>query len=285
MNEIKQKIAWYRPLVQCLQGIVVGAGGILPGLSGGVLCVIFGLYAPMMELLAHPFRTWKKHLRWIIPFGIGVVIGFFGVARVLELLFNQNGALVTCVFIGLILGTLPDLFREGGREGWSRRAIIVLCVTLALFLALFVSVQFLHVSLTMNFGWSLFCGILWGVSIIVPGMSSSSILMNVGLYEPMNAGISQFDLSILVPMGIGMVAVIFLFAKGVNLLFEKHYTIAFAVVLAAVISSTVTIIPYRFARTLDLLLSVLCIVLGAVVAYGISKGSAYLAQRAEKKEE
>ena len=108
--------------------------------------------------------------------------------------------------------------------------------------------------------------------------------MNVDLYEPMNAGISQFDLSVLVPMGIGMVAVIFLCAKGVNLLFEKHYSIAFAVVLAAVISSTVTIIPVHYGSTLALVLGILGIVLGAVAAYGISKGSAYLAQRVEKKE-
>jgi putative membrane protein len=163
---MKQKKNWYRPLVQCLQGIVVGAGGILPGLSGGVLCVIFGLYAPMMELLAHPFRTWKKHIKWIVPFGLGIALGFFGVARVLEILLSKNATLVTCVFIGLILGTLPDLFAEGRKEGWSRRATTVLLVALLLLTGFFVSVQFLHVSLQMNLAWAFFCGLLWGVRMI-----------------------------------------------------------------------------------------------------------------------
>ncbi len=255
------------PLIKCLQGIFVGAGGILPGLSGGVLCVVFGIYQPMMELFAHPFQTWKKHLKWIIPFMIGVAIGFFGVAKALEVFFTNYEEIATCAFIGLILGTFPDLFKEGGKEGRSPAAWWVFGIGSILFLAFFEGIAFFKTELIMNIGWAFFCGCLWGVSIIVPGMSSSSVLLSMDLYDQMNTVIANFDLKYLIPMGIGMVAVILLCAHLVNKLFKSHYAIAFSVVIAAVLGSTLATVPLHYASGKRFAIDMIAIVLGAGIAY------------------
>ena len=59
-----------------IQGAIVGVGAILPGVSGGVLCVAFGIYEPMMALLTNPVKSFKNYYKMFIPFLIGWVLGF-----------------------------------------------------------------------------------------------------------------------------------------------------------------------------------------------------------------
>ena len=66
--------------LRILQGALIGLGAVLPGNSGGVLCVVFGIYTILMEFLADPFRKMKTHLPKLLPVIIGIVIGFLGIA-------------------------------------------------------------------------------------------------------------------------------------------------------------------------------------------------------------
>ncbi len=277
----------YRAILRILQGAIVGLAGILPGMSGGVLCVIFGIYAPMMELLAHPFRTWKQHIKWIIPFAAGVGLGFFFTSVLLDGLFKTNAEIVTCIFIGLILGELPELFKEGGKQGRTRSVWVAFGIACVALTALFLFFRYLSADLVPNAGWYLLCGALWGVSIIVPGMSSSSVLMNIGLYEPMTEGIANLDFGVLIPLGIGIAIVIIGFAKLVNLLFEKKYAYAYSIVIAAVIASSVTTFPpitdYRGLTAT--LIDLACLAGGAAAALAISYCSNRIAKRVESKQD
>ena len=101
-------------IMRIVQGIIIGAGAILPGISGGVLAVVFGIYRPAMELLTHPRRALQRYWRMLLAVGIGWAIGFLGGGSVILALFHQSETVATCLFIGLILGTLPDLWHEAG---------------------------------------------------------------------------------------------------------------------------------------------------------------------------
>ena len=115
------------------------------------------------------------------------------------------------------------------------------------------------------------CGVLWGFSFIIPGMTSSSILMAVGLLTPLIDGIAQLDFTVLVPWGLGMVGVMALFARIVSRLFDTHYSIAYHAVIGIVLASTLIIIPTDFASTAEMVWGVACAILGAVLAYFGSK--------------
>ena len=75
-------------LLRVLHGALIGAGAILPGISGGVLCVMFGIYRPMMALLAHPFRSFRIYYRLFIPVILGWAVGFFALAGAVNLLME-----------------------------------------------------------------------------------------------------------------------------------------------------------------------------------------------------
>ena len=121
-------------LVKVLQGSLIGLGAVLPGISGGVLCVIFGIYKTIMEFLADPFRKFKTHVPKLIPVVIGGAIGFLGIANVLSILLEKYPAPSVCLFIGLITGMLPSLFREAGEQGRNKNSFIAMGVAMVSYL-------------------------------------------------------------------------------------------------------------------------------------------------------
>lgn len=237
-----------RFFLRIVQGVIIGAGAILPGVSGGVLCVAFGIYEPMMAVLARPLKNLPKYWRLLLPIGIGLALGFVGLAKLIANLLEQNSTITISLFIGLIIGTFPSLFREGAKQGRTKSMWISLAVSTTALLAFFTILKYsAQTTLTPSFGWYVFCGVLWGISLIVPGMSSSSILLFFGLYQPLSAGIATLDFAVLLPFAIGILGTVSLLARLVSYLFERHHGIAFYCVIGFVIASTIPIIPLKFA--------------------------------------
>ena len=272
MNQ-KNKFSVSAFLIKVLQGALIGLGAVLPGISGGVLCVIFGIYKTIMEFLADPFRKLKSHFPKLLPIGIGGVIGFLGIANVLSFLLDKYPAPSVCVFIGLITGMLPSLFREAGEQGRSKASYISMGVAMILVFALLISLQVFSVQITPNFVWYLFCGFCLALSVIAPGMSFSTLLMPLGLYEPFVAGIGHMDFAVLIPGGIGALATVILFAKAVDALFNKHYSVSFHAIVGVVIAATVMIIPFESftASAANCVVNIICLAVGAVAALLLDK--------------
>lgn len=263
----------FRFLFQILQGSLVGLGAVLPGISGGVLCVIFGIYKTIMKFLADPFRKLKTHFPKLLPYGIGAVIGFLGIAKLLAFLLEKYEAPSICLFIGLIAGMLPSLFKEAGEQGRDKKSYISLIIAMVIIFALLISLKVLSVDITPNFVWYLFCGFCLALSVIAPGMSFSTLLMPLGLYQPFVDGISSFDFGVLIPAGIGALATVILFAKAVDALFAHHHSIAFHAIIGIVIAATIMIIPFgSFTASLaSCFVNLLCLVIGIIVALWLDK--------------
>ena len=264
-------------IVRVIQGAIIGAGAILPGISGGVLCVVFGIYRPMMAVLAHPLKNIKQYWKMFIPIAIGWAAGFVGLSGVIAKLLEMNAAVMVSLFVGLIIGTFPGLFREGAKNGKSKGMWVALGVSTALLLAFFYALKLSTLTaVEPSFAWYVFCGALWGISLIVPGMSSSSVLIFLGLYQPMSVGISTFDLGVLIPFALGIIGTVLLLARLVNHLFEKHYGIAFYCVIGFVIASTIPIIPVSFTGAGEVLLCVAAAAGGFAGAFFMDRWSGKL---------
>lgn len=259
--------------VKLFQGALIGLGAVLPGISGGVLCVIFGIYKPVMELLAEPFRNFKTHVPKLFPVILGGVIGFLGIANLLAVLLEKYPAPSVCFFIGLIVGMLPTLIKEAGQQGVTTASYVSMYVAMIAVFVLLVGLRVLSVEITPNFGWYVFCGFCLALSVIAPGMSFSTLLMPLGLYEPFVAGIGSLDMAVLLPGGIGGLATVVLFSKAVNLLFTRHYSVAFHAIVGVVVAATIMIVPFEsFVESpRNLVANGLCIFLGVWFARRLDK--------------
>ncbi len=259
-------------LFRIIQGALIGLGAVLPGISGGVLGVIFGIYKPIMELLSNPFKNFKTHVPKLIPVFIGGVIGFLGVANILAFFLNKYPDPSVCLFIGLISGMLPSLFREAGEQGRTKGSWISLVVCMVFIFALLIGLEMTSIEVAPNFLWYLFCGFCLALSVIAPGMSFSTLLMPLGLYTPFVDGIGHFDMSVLIPGGVGALVTVILFAKAINALFDNYYSIAFHGILGIVIAATVMIIPMEsFLSAGSAIVNIICIVVGVICALALDK--------------
>lgn len=259
--------------IKVLQGSLIGLGAVLPGISGGVLCVVFGIYKTIMEFLADPFRKFKTHVPKLIPIGIGGVIGFLGVANLLSFLLEKYPDPSVCVFIGLITGMLPSLFREAGKEGRSSASFVSMGIAMVFIFALLISLRVMSVQIEPNLIWYLFCGFCLALSVIAPGMSFSTLLMPLGLYEPFVAGIGHLDMSVCIPGGIGALATVILFSRAVNSLFDHYYSAAFHAIIGVVIAATIMIIPFGgFTGSVTAaIVNVICIAAGIAAALALDQ--------------
>ena len=203
-------------LVRMLQGMLIGLGAVLPGISGGVLCVIFGIYRPVMELLSNPRKYFFTHIRKLLPVILGGAVGFLGVANILSFFLEKYPDPSVCLFVGLIAGMLPSLMREAGKEGRTNGSWISMVAAAVVIFAILTTLNLLSVSLVPNVGWYVFCGVCLALSVIVPGMSFSTLLMPLGLYTPFVDGLGHLNLSIMIPSGIGAVVTVICFAKMID---------------------------------------------------------------------
>lgn len=261
----KNRLTTREWILKTVQGVIIGGGAILPGISGGVLCVVFGIYRPLMEVLADPLKKLKKYLWLLLPVVIGWLIGFFGFANVIEWMFSKSEVITIWVFTGLIAGTFPSLIREAGSKGRSRGSFLGLIIGFVLLFSFLILIQYrISAEIKANWGWFLFCGVLWGLSLVVPGMTSSSILISLGLFQPMTEGMASFDFGVIIPMLIGIIIVVLLSAKLVNYLFERYYSTAYHTIIGIVAASTLSIIPLRYAGVMEF---ILCIIFGTIAFF------------------
>lgn len=259
-------------IFRVVQGALIGLGAVLPGISGGVLSVIFGIYKPIMELLSNPFKNFKTHVPKLIPVFLGGVIGFLGVANILSFFLEKYPDPSVCVFIGLITGMLPSLFREAGEQGRTKGSYISLIVCMCLIFAILIGLQMTSMEVRPNFFWYLFCGFCLALSVIAPGMSFSTLLMPLGLYTPFVDGIGHFDLGILIPAGIGALVTVICLAKAINALFDNFYSLAFHGIIGIVIAATVMIIPVSgFQSAGTAVVNIICIVVGIAAALALDR--------------
>ena len=261
-----------RVILRVLQGVLIGVGAVLPGISGGVLCVVFGIYKPVMELLGDPIRKFRTHVPKLLPVIVGGAVGFLGVAKILAFFLEAYPAPSVCLFIGLITGMLPSLFREANEKGRVKNAWVPLAVAFVVILALLISLNLFSITITPNFGWYVFCGFCLALSVIAPGMSFSTLLMPLGLYTPFVDGLGSLDFSVLIPAGIGAVITVIALAKAVDALFDHFYPLAFHAIIGIVIAATIMIVPVdSFTSLGSAAVNVVCLAVGVAAALALDR--------------
>ena len=231
-------------IIRLIKGVVIALGFILPGVSGGVLAAILGIYERMLSFLAHIRRNFKADFLYFLPVGIGGILGIGLLSRPLEFLLAHYQVIVLWGFAGAIVGSLPALWQEA--ESRSKRDKVDwtwLIGTFVISLIILYTLPYIFGTLPDNFATFILAGALIALGVLVPGLSPSNLLLILGLYSPMLTGFKNFDLvNVFLPIAIGGILAMLLFAKSMEHLLEHHHSRVFHFILGIVAASTVLIL-------------------------------------------
>lgn len=272
-----------------LKSIIVGLGGIAPGLSGSVLMILFGLYQDVLEALGTLFTIrrasengrwsvlspdFKEKIRFLFPILGGMGVGVLLFSKLLHFFLTRYEVPTRFAFLGLILGTVPLFYREVKKQGFSKRYYIVIALAVVAGTWLFTLNADMFEQVTdPNLLQKLLLGIAVAASAIVPGIDPAVLLSSLGLYETYVSALANLELHILLPMVLGLciggVGISFLMSG----LFRHFYTASFSVVFGIFLS----MIPHMLNETcylaLDIQSAVSMAVLGIVFLISYHMGN------------
>lgn len=244
-----------------LKGAVIGIANIIPGVSGGTMAVSMGIYDKLISSVTHLFKEFKKSVLFLLPVGIGMLIGIVGLSMLIEWMLDAIPIQTNLLFIGLILGGIPAVW--GRVKGVSIRPqhIVGCLVFFALVVVLAVMDGTEGRAADLSFGLLncfklLGVGIIAAATMVIPGVSGSMMLMLMGYYNPVIETINDFvkallafdiqgilsGCGVLVPFGIGVVVGIFGIAKLIEILLSKFPHVVFWCIIGLILASPVAIV-------------------------------------------
>ncbi|PKM95976.1 MAG: DUF368 domain-containing protein [Firmicutes bacterium HGW-Firmicutes-1] len=269
-------------------GMAVGIANIIPGVSGGTIMVILGLFDKIIESLSRIFKLnnpqRKNDIFFIFQVLIGVAIGLVAFAKVIDWLFANYPIHTLYWFIGLIVLSIPSVVKtelKGYRVSWIQILLGILIVFAMTYFnpgdqALQVEV-FPQISLLLLMKL-VFIGIIAGGTMLLPGVSGSMLLLIIGeyyLFKSYIANVLTFDWIIITPLffiGIGIILGILISAKLTSYFLANHRRGTVSFILGLIIASAIVLIPYNIPYDGMLIItSLLAFLFGAAVILSIEK--------------
>lgn len=281
---------------QLLRGIVIGVANIIPGVSGGTMMVSMGIYDTLIHCITHLFKEFKKSVKTLLPYAVGMLVGIVALASVINWGLENYPLPTNTLFIGLILGGLGPLLKKVDRKKINAAAVIAFIALFALIIWLGIqrkdSIQNAE-SIDMNALQMLimvFIGMIASATMIIPGVSGSLVLMLLGYYKPVvNAlstlkdGLFSMDFSLLgqpvlmlLPFLLGIVLGIFGVAKLIEWLTSRYPTPTYCGVLGLVVASPISLLiqtDMSGVTVLTVVISIVTLAAGFTGAYLLAKGS------------
>lgn len=262
-------------MINFFKGIIVGIGGIAPGLSGSILLVIFGLYQKTIDAIGNIFKNFKKNVLFLVPIFLGFGVGILLFSKVVDFLLINYEMYTRFAFLGLIVGTVPLFHREIKKKGFNNKYYILVGIALVAGIILFLFNKNLFPTIkNPNLIQSVILGVAVAGSTIVPGVDSAAILSALGLYEIYVSSIANLDFTVLIPAGCGLALGALIISFLMSRLLNKYYTITFSVIFGlflAIIPSVVLYDSCKLGLNVRSFVSIGMTIVGFFIAYFLGK--------------
>ena len=278
-------------IILIIKGFFMGIANVIPGVSGGTIAIILGIYEEFISRISNLFKDLKKNLLFLIPIGIGMGLAIVTTSKLVSYSYNKFPLPTILFFVGLVFGGIPMLIQnvKGKKESKKISNYIIAAITflLVIFMA---SYKFIFsINSEVNFasidilGYVLLfiVGIVAAATMVIPGISGSLVLMILGYYYPVIDTINALfkenfihNVSILAIFGIGVVVGILLISKLLEMLFKKYNVKTYFGVLGFVFASIVAIplsacielesIPIDLVQIIS---GIVVLILGTIISY------------------
>jgi len=252
------------------KGIIVGLGGVAPGLSGSVLLIIFGLYRKTLDSLGSIFVNFKKNIAFLAPLVSGMCLGVLLFSKLIDFTLAYYEVPTRYCFLGLILGTLPMVWKEVRKEGFAKRYYVLIGFSLILGSWFFtVNPNAFPQVTSPNLLQCILLGVAVAATAIVPGIDPAVFLSTLGFYEMYVGALANLDLTILLPMVIGLGAGAVTISFVMSTLFRKFYTGTYSIIFGIFLSMIPNMLTENCSLGWDAesALSILLMILGFALSY------------------
>lgn len=253
-----------------LLGIIIGIASITPGLSGGVIAVSLGLYTVAIDAIVNIRRQFKKSLTFLFPLCLGAGIGIISFGIVMKPLLEHYEVAVIYLFMGLVLGSLPSFFKEAASGGFRIIYIVPMLIAFCVGMLLSGTINSAKPEGEMSMLTLLISGGIFSVGMIIPGISSSFLLLQMGVYDKLITAFLGFNIGVIFWVGIGFVIVSLLTIKLVHIALNKFHGQTYFAAFGFLVSSMVCVFP-GFQTGAALIVSLLLFATGTAFAYILMK--------------
>lgn len=292
MQPEKQKIKWS----DFFRGLGVGVAFLIPGVSGGTMALIFNLYDKIVGAVNNVFKHFLSSVKTVLPIVIGIVLSILICWYPFKLAFDHILFATLVLFVGFILGSMPDLTKEVKVQKMKKLHLLLFIISFLFAASLgFLSVYF-EIDIQSIYDarpWWLyilvaFVGIIPGFALVIPGISGSMIMINLGFYKPNINMITNFltwtkvgsTIGLYLCLAVGIVSGVLLASKLMGYALNKHRVATFYMILGVIIGSIISMF-YNFEtvsyyttvgfRWWEVLLAGVFFVFGLAVSIKISK--------------
>ena len=283
-------------------GLVVGIANVIPGVSGGTMAVVFGVYDRLIGVITLNVKKIFSEWKFWLPLGIGMVLGILIFSKVVTFLFEHSPVYTSFVFTGIVAGSIPMLYKRccktaglaanaentenssGAKRARFPELSVVLCILV--FFAFMMVLTFFNTSdlsegvvqktLDAALMTKLFIGgAIAAIAMIIPGISGSFFMLILGIYATIIAAVADLNIPLLVPMALGVIVGLFAGAGLVRLLMKKVPYQTYGGILGLVAGSVFAVLPFKgFAElcaaqgaVMPAIISLLCIAAGFCLAF------------------
>lgn len=261
-------------------GLAFGISNVIPGVSGGTMLVVFGIFDKLTEAISG-VKAIIKNIMFLLCFGVGAGVGILGFSFVISWLFANFGVQTNMFLIGLILGSVPLIIKTGtADEKIKPLCIIPFVIAFIAVIALSVLERYDIVSIAPDVvnGFDIMmslklivCAVIAAVTMIIPGVSGSFVMMLLGVYETVIGAIKDLNFFVLVPFAIGVVIGIIGGAKLISILIKKYKLIVYSAIMGLIAGSIYAILPDGFGFNLQTGYGFVALIFGVLAAILIDK--------------
>lgn len=235
-----------------IKGLVVGIGKIIPGVSGAMLAISMGIYDKSLDFICSFRNNIKESIKYLFPIGLGIVLSIIFFSRVLSICLEKFYFVTMLFFVGLIIGGIPMIVNKVKKNNYY----IAIISFIIFFIISIGNINNIYIIKNNMFDLFVFflSGIVDAVGTVVPGISSTALLMIMGTYNGVISSIGNLrPLNILLPFGFGLIIGLVVIAKVVNYLFRKYEDKMYAFILGILLSSVILLIIQSFKYGIDII--------------------------------
>ncbi len=254
-----------KTLLDVARGVVIGVANIIPGVSGGTMMVSMGIYDTLIHCVTHLFKEFKKSIMTLLPYIIGMGVGIVALSWPIKWGLNNHPLPTACLFVGLILGSLPMIWGEMKNEKKGALGAVLFVLFFGLIILQQATAGTNEAVFTPSVGEILklfLLGCVASAAMVIPGVSGSMLLMLAGYYGVVTGALHLENglgtsLAVLLPFGLGIVVGIFGVSKLIETLLKRWKGLTYCAILGLVLASPVAIVWTAFRPAPDKTLPVL----------------------------